>query len=159
MEFVQKFTPPDFKVKNFTPSISPYFNSFSGKKHKKWVKMEKFTPLAKILHCRRHWRHGQIPPLIIIRVFIMIVNDHHHQGVHYDCISQVRTGGRSSERLPLPESEWACNTDGDDNHDYFDNDVDHHLISLKYWSSYFSYSLIIVFIDELTLDDDQSSWS
>ena len=31
MEFVQKFTPPDFKVKNFTPSISPYFNSFSGK--------------------------------------------------------------------------------------------------------------------------------
>ena len=21
------------------------------------------TPLAKILHCRRHWRHGQIPPL------------------------------------------------------------------------------------------------
>ena len=35
MEFVQKFTPPDFKVKNFTPSISPYFNSFSGKKHKK----------------------------------------------------------------------------------------------------------------------------
>ena len=25
--------------------------------------MEKFTPLAKILHCRRHWRHGQIPPL------------------------------------------------------------------------------------------------
>ena len=64
MEFVQKFTPPDFKVKNFTPSISPYFNSFSGKKHKKLVKMEKFTPLAKILHCRRHWRHWQIPPLI-----------------------------------------------------------------------------------------------
>ena len=60
---VQKFTPPDFKIKNFTPSISPYFNSFSGKKHKKWVKMEKFTPLAKILHCRRHWRHGQIPTL------------------------------------------------------------------------------------------------
>ena len=25
--------------------------------------MEKFTLLAKILHCRRHWRHGQIPPL------------------------------------------------------------------------------------------------
>ena len=35
MEFVQKFTLPDFKVKNLTPSISPYFNSFSGKKHKK----------------------------------------------------------------------------------------------------------------------------
>ena len=47
MEFVQNFTPPDFQVKNFTPSISPNFNSFSKKKHKKLVKMEKFTPLAK----------------------------------------------------------------------------------------------------------------
>ena len=28
--------------------------------------MEKFTPLAKILHCRRHWRHGQIPPLSLV---------------------------------------------------------------------------------------------
>ena len=27
--------------------------------------MEKITPLAKILHCRRHWRHWQIPPLEI----------------------------------------------------------------------------------------------
>ena len=64
MEFVQNFTLLDFQVKNFTPSISLNFNSFSKKKHKKWVKMEKFTPLAKILHCRRRqWRHGQIPPL------------------------------------------------------------------------------------------------
>ena len=49
-EFVQNFTSPDFQAKNFTPSISPNFNSFSGKKHKKCVKMEKFTPLAKVLH-------------------------------------------------------------------------------------------------------------
>ena len=63
MEFVQNFTPPDFQAKNFTPSISPNFNSFSKKKHKKWVKIEKFTPLAKLLQSRRHWRHGQIPPL------------------------------------------------------------------------------------------------
>ena len=35
MEFVQKFTPPDFQAKNFTPSISPNFNSFRKKKHKK----------------------------------------------------------------------------------------------------------------------------
>ena len=46
MKFVQNFTPPDFQVKNFTPPISPNFNSFSKKKHKKIVKMEKFTPLA-----------------------------------------------------------------------------------------------------------------
>ena len=46
MEFVQNFTPPDFQVKNFTPPISPNFNSFSKKKHKKLVKMEKYTPLA-----------------------------------------------------------------------------------------------------------------
>ena len=50
MEFVQKFTPPDFQAKSFTLLISPNFNSFSGKKHKKLVKMEKLTPLAKILH-------------------------------------------------------------------------------------------------------------
>ena len=35
MEFVQEFTPPDFQAKNFTPSISPNFNSFSKRKHKK----------------------------------------------------------------------------------------------------------------------------
>ena len=46
MKFVQNFTPPDFQFKNFTLSISPNFKSFSKKKHKKWVKMEKFTPLA-----------------------------------------------------------------------------------------------------------------
>ena len=53
MEFVENFTPPDFQAKNFTPSISPNFNSFSGKKRQKMSEMEKFTPLAKILHCRR----------------------------------------------------------------------------------------------------------
>ena len=41
------FTSPDFQAKNFTPSISPNFNSFSKKKRKKIVKMEKFTPLAR----------------------------------------------------------------------------------------------------------------
>ena len=35
MEFVKNFTPADFQVKNFTPSISSNFNSFSKKKHKK----------------------------------------------------------------------------------------------------------------------------
>ena len=35
MEFVQKFTRPDFKVKNFILSISPYFNSFGGKNTKR----------------------------------------------------------------------------------------------------------------------------
>ena len=63
MEFVQKFTLPDFRAKNFTPSISPNFNSFSDKNTKKWVKMEKFTSLTKILHRRRQWRQGQISPL------------------------------------------------------------------------------------------------
>ena len=63
MEFVKNFTPSDFQAKNFTLSISPNFNSFSKKKHKKWVKLEKITLLAKILHCCRHWRHWQIPPL------------------------------------------------------------------------------------------------
>ena len=72
MEFDQNFTPPDFQVKNFTLSISPKFNSFSKKIHKKWVKMEKFTPLAKILHCRRHWQHWQIPTLFFISLYLVI---------------------------------------------------------------------------------------
>ena len=63
MEFVKNFTPPDSQAKNFTPLISPIFNSFGHKNTKKWVKIDKFTPLAKILHCRRQWREWQIPPL------------------------------------------------------------------------------------------------
>ena len=35
MEFVKNFTPPDFQAKNFTPSLSPNFNSFSKKKTQK----------------------------------------------------------------------------------------------------------------------------
>ena len=34
MEFVKKFTPPDFQAKKFSPSISPNFNSVSGKNTK-----------------------------------------------------------------------------------------------------------------------------
>ena len=35
MEFVKNFTLPDFQAKNFIPSISPNFNSFSDKNTKK----------------------------------------------------------------------------------------------------------------------------
>ena len=35
MEFVKNFTPSDFQAKNFTPSVSPYFYSFSDKNTKK----------------------------------------------------------------------------------------------------------------------------
>ena len=35
MRFVKNFTLPDFQAKNFTPSISPNFNSFSDKNTKK----------------------------------------------------------------------------------------------------------------------------
>ena len=47
MRFVNKFRPPNFCAKNFTPLISPNFNSFDDKNTNKLVKMEKFTPLAK----------------------------------------------------------------------------------------------------------------
>ena len=46
MKFVKHFTSPDFQAKNFTPLISQSFNSFGDKNTNKWVKMEKFTPLA-----------------------------------------------------------------------------------------------------------------
>ena len=46
---------PDMRfVKNFTPLISLNFNTFGDDNTKTRVKMEKFTPLAKILHsCRQ----------------------------------------------------------------------------------------------------------
>ena len=53
MRFVKSFTPPDFQAKNCTPLFSPNFNSFGNKNINKLVKMETFTPLARILHCRR----------------------------------------------------------------------------------------------------------
>jgi len=34
MEFVKKFTPPDFQAKNFTLSILPNINSFGDKNTK-----------------------------------------------------------------------------------------------------------------------------
>ena len=45
MEFVKNFTPPDFQAKNFTPSISPNFNSFSDKSTKnewKWRNLHRW---------------------------------------------------------------------------------------------------------------------
>ena len=35
MRFVKKFTPADFQAKNFTPLISPNFNSFGDNNTKK----------------------------------------------------------------------------------------------------------------------------
>ena len=43
MEFVKKFTPPDFQAKNFTLSISPNLNSFSDKTQKKSENGEIYT--------------------------------------------------------------------------------------------------------------------
>ena len=60
---LSNFTPPDFQAKKFIPSNSPDFKHLSDKNTKKWVQMEKFTPLGKILRCSRQWRHGQISPL------------------------------------------------------------------------------------------------
>ena len=47
MEFVQNFTPPDFQAKNFTPSISPNFNSFSKKKTQKMSENGEFYTAGK----------------------------------------------------------------------------------------------------------------
>ena len=49
MEFVKKITLPDFQAKNFTPSISPNFNSFSKKKHKKMSKNGEINTAGKNL--------------------------------------------------------------------------------------------------------------
>ena len=64
MIFVKKFTPPDFQAKNFTPSISPNFNSFSDKNTKKMSENGEIYTAGKNFHYRRQWRHWQIPPLL-----------------------------------------------------------------------------------------------
>ena len=93
MWFVQNFTLSDFQAKKFTPSISPNFNSFSEKNTKKWVKMEKFTPLAKILHCRRQWREWQIPPLATTSLCLGTVGvlqtcpDHNQNGENWSSVT------------------------------------------------------------------------
>ena len=61
-----KFKPTDFQAKNFTLSISSNFNSFSKKKTQKMSENGEIYTAGKILHCRRHWRDGQIPPLHLI---------------------------------------------------------------------------------------------
>ena len=47
MRFVQKFTPPDFQAKTFTPSISYNFNSFSEKKTQKMSENEEIYTAGK----------------------------------------------------------------------------------------------------------------
>ena len=45
MRFVKKFTPPDFHAKNFTPLISPNFNSFGDNNKKngwKWTNLHRW---------------------------------------------------------------------------------------------------------------------
>ena len=82
MEFVQNFTPLDFQAKILHRLFHLISTVLVKKKHKKWVKMEKFTPLAKILHCRRHWPHGQIPPLVLLKVWPM------HYGIRADILKK-----------------------------------------------------------------------
>ena len=63
MEFVKKFTPPDFQAKNLNRQfhlISTVLVRKNTKNEWKWRNLHRWQ---KILHCRRHWRHGQIPPL------------------------------------------------------------------------------------------------
>ena len=44
--------------------------------------MEKFTPLAKISHCRRQWRQGQISPLVLTNRFSML--ECSYDAIHID---------------------------------------------------------------------------
>ena len=62
-EICPKFYTTGFSGIFFTSSISPNFSNSCDKSTKKWVKMEKFTPLAKNFHCHWQWRQGKISPL------------------------------------------------------------------------------------------------
>ena len=71
MKFVQNFTPPDFQGKNFTPSFSANFNSFSKKKTQKmsengeiYTAGKNFTlPPAVTAWTNSTSDHGQLSPL------------------------------------------------------------------------------------------------
>ena len=56
MEFVINFTPANFQAKDFTPSISPNFNSFSEKNGEIYTAGKNCTLPPAV-------RHGQISPL------------------------------------------------------------------------------------------------
>ena len=62
--------------------------------------MEKFTPLAKILHCRRHWRHWQISPLRGISTGLRGLGHSHGKKSKSKWILIVRV-------YPLTKTYWA----------------------------------------------------
>ena len=62
MKSVKKLHRRIFRLKILHRQFHLISTVLVGKNTKK-VKMEKFTTLAKILHCCRQWRYGQIPPL------------------------------------------------------------------------------------------------
>ena len=94
MEFVQNFTPPDFRAKNFTPSISPNFNSFSKKKHKKMSENGEIYTAGKnftLPPALTAWTNSTsgTKPEQILQVFFQT-------GLY--CTCQIRIGGSISVR-------------------------------------------------------------
>ena len=71
MEFVQKFTPLDFQVKNFTPSILPNFNSFSKKKTQKMSENGEIYTAGKnftLPPALTGWTNSTSDPLLLLHV-------------------------------------------------------------------------------------------
>ena len=75
MEFVQKFTPLDIQAKNFTPSISPNFNSFSGEKQKMSENGEIYTAGKKFT----------LPPAVTAWTNLTSANPFFNSGVKVKC--------------------------------------------------------------------------
>ena len=63
MRFVNKFTPPDFQTKNFTPLISHNSNIFGDKNTKKMSENGEIYTAGKNFTLPPALTHGQIPPL------------------------------------------------------------------------------------------------
>ena len=95
-EICQKIYTAGYSGKNITPLFSPNFNSFGNKNIKKLVKMETFTPLARILHCRRLWRQWQISPLNSI-----ICDTSHNALINLRAALAGRSGGKQSNGQAL----------------------------------------------------------
>ena len=80
--------------------------------------MEKFTPLAKILHCRRQWRHWQTPTLGLksgnipsLLVSYLFINDYDEE-----CIFRTTTSPTKIQKCAtfchnqasIPRSDYDC---------------------------------------------------
>ena len=123
MEFVKNFTPSDFQAKNFTPSISPNFNSFSKKKTQKmsengeiYTAGKNFTLMA-LTNSNSARNLAKSPQAfvqtprtlcVLCTCLVSIMSSFVHEALFRKCLFMVfcETSG-NLKVLPLPYPAWS----------------------------------------------------